>query len=210
MFIIKLLKKYGLINIILIVIYQIYFFFLKRNSFFVDFSVEKKHKKFHAVIPTPYYILTLVKKQKYLSKKFISTFIDFGSGQGLVVSYMREHLGYRNIYAYELDKILIKKFKKNYEKVKIFNKNLEKFNKNDAFFFDKISKKNAIFLYFFNPFYFQLVLKIISVFIKRKYRNIYVGLVGFNEYDLTRILRKLDCQVVFKKRRLIYIIKLKF
>ena len=86
--------------------------------FFVDFSVEKKNNKFHAVIPTPYYILALIKKQKYLSKENVSAFIDFGSGEGLVVSYMRDYLGYKSIYAYELNKFLIERFKKNYEKFK--------------------------------------------------------------------------------------------
>ena len=210
MFLFKLLKKYGIINIIIISIYQIYFFFLRGNGFFVDFSVEKKNNKFHAVIPTPYYILALIKKQKYLSKENVSAFIDFGSGEGLVVSYMRDYLGYKSIYAYELNKFLIERFKKNYEKVKIFNKNLENFSKNDPIFFDKINKKKAIFLYFFNPFYFQLVLKIIRVFLKGKYKNIYIGLVGFNKHDLNKILSKLHYRIVLKKKKLIYIIKLKF
>lgn len=148
MFIIKLLKKYGLINIILISIYQIYFFFLRGNGFFVDFSVEKKINKFHATIPTPYYILNLIKKQKYLSKENISAFIDFGSGEGLVVSYMRDYLMYKTIYAYELNKILTEKYKKNYKNIKIFNKNLEKFNKNDSIFLGKINKKNQFFYIF--------------------------------------------------------------
>ena len=87
---------------------------------------------------------------------------------------------------------------------------MEKFNKNDPIFFDKINKKKAIFLYFFNPFYFQLVLKIIRVFIKGKYKNIYIGLVGFNKYDLNKILSKLNHRIVLKKKKLIYIIKLKF
>ena len=167
MFIFKLLKKYGLLNIILISIYQIYYLFFNLRSIYVDFSIEKKNEKFHAVIPTPYYVLRLIKKQKYLSNKKISTFVDFGSGTGLVVSYVRDYLGYKNIYGYELNKILIKKFKKNYEKVKIFNKNCENFSKNDQIFFDKVDKKKAIFLYFFNPFYSLLVLKIIKVFIKK-------------------------------------------
>lgn len=88
------------------------------------------------------------KKQKYLSNKKISTFVDFDSGTGLVVSYVRDYLGYKNIYGYELIKSLIKKLKKNYEKVKIFNKKCENFSKNDQIFFDKVDKKKQ-FSYIF-------------------------------------------------------------
>ena len=101
------ISKYGLKFLILILIYEIFNLYRLRFSDYIVLNSTKKN--FEPTVPTPYYCLSLLKKN-ILKKKY--NFIDFGCGTGRVINYVKKVESINKIIGIENNSKLRKKLNK--------------------------------------------------------------------------------------------------
>ena len=159
-----LARTWGLTKLILFIPYEIYYLFkFKTHTLFsinneeLDLSIEEKISSTE-YFPTPYYILSkifsLIKNELYNS-----TFIDFGSGAGRVLTF---------VYYFKPKKIIGIEFSK--QLCKISEKNLTAFFQKKYIDWELIQKNavnyhipsNANIFFFYDPFEEIIMSKIIK------------------------------------------------
>ena len=160
----KNIKNYGILNFVLIIIYEIINLFkLKKFDLFYDESktnsykeVRQNSKKFNGpYLPTPFYILNIIRKEIKKSNFIDYTFIDFGCGACRVLNYFNDY--FKKLIGIDINA----KFKnKLISKKQLFiNLDLRKINK-----LKNIIKKGKYILYFYEPFDLNLTKKVIELF----------------------------------------------
>lgn len=160
----KNIKNYGILNFTLIIIYEIINLFkLKKFDLFYDESktssykeVRQNPKKFNGpYLPTPFYILNIIKKEIKKSNFTDYTFIDFGCGACRVLNYFNDY--FKKLIGIDINA----RFKnKLISKKQLFiNLDLRKINK-----LKNLIKKKKYILYFYEPFDLDLTKKIIELF----------------------------------------------
>ena len=183
-FIFKILSKYKLKQLFFILFSEIKYVLSSLDFPLVDFR-KGMNKDYHLSISTPFAFMNLIKKIKNENSK--SIFIDFGCGNGRVLKFLNNKNSFDYFFGYELKKKIVDKSQKNISlNINIEQKNLEEFSINDAIFdFIEQNKINEIYLYFYNPFNINIVIKIINVF--KKFNKFHFYALGFNLEDLKKI-----------------------
>ena len=184
--------KYGIKNIIAIILYELIFFFSGYKDLFYDDNLSNKYediikyksKSFNGIYsPSPYYFLLLIKKQlkiiKGLKRK---VFIDFGCGTGRVLNFF--YNDFTKLIGIDHNENFRKFF---YCKKKIFlNINLRNIKeiKNK-----KIPYNKEAYLFFYQPFDRKLITRLIKLFKKK------LIIISIN----TNIIKVKNLVVVYKK-----------
>ena len=162
----KNINNYGIFYILLILVYEIINIFkLQKFNLFYDESktssyeeVRQGSKKFNGpYLPTPFYILNIIRKEIKKSNFTDYIFIDFGCGACRVLNYFNNY--FKKLIGIDINP----KFKNNItSKKQIFiNLDLRKIKK-----LKKIIKKEKYVLYFYEPFDLNLTKKILKLFKK--------------------------------------------
>jgi len=165
-------KKYGfklLTNIFIFEILNLYRFRLADY-----FAEDPTLKKYEPYIPSPYYILSLLKEFFYSAN---SVFIDFGCGKGRVIKFINSYNNFKEIVGIENNLKLkkdLKKIKSN--KINIYFKDCN--NKKFIKYLSKKHKNKKTILYFYHPFSELMINDIINIFLKQHKNNLKVILVG--------------------------------
>ena len=122
-----------------------------------------------------------------------SIFIDFGSGDGKVIRCLSQNMTCSYFFGYEIKHNLvnISKKKNKLGNVKFIQKNLNNFASNIRIF-NFIKKENIKFIniFFYNPFSINIIIKIINCF--KKFKNLRIILLGFNESEFKELKRKIN------------------
>ena len=160
----KNIKNYGILNFVLIIIYEIINLFkLKKFDLFYDESktnsykeVRQNSKKFNGpYLPTPFYILNIIRKEIKKSNFIDYTFIDFGCGACRVLNYFNDY--FKKLIGIDINANFKNKL---ISKKQLFiNLDLRKISK-----LKNIIKKGKYILYFYEPFDLNLTKKIIELF----------------------------------------------
>jgi hypothetical protein len=186
----KNIRNYGILNFTLIIIYEIINLFkLKKFDLFYDESktnsykeVRQNSKKFNGpYLPTPFYILNIIKKEIKKSNFIDYTFIDFGCGACRVLNYFNDY--FKKLIGIDINA----RFKnKLISKKQLFiNLDLRKINK-----LKNLIKKKKYILYFYEPFDLDLTKKIIELFKDKNVVIITVNVPKINNKKLKIIYIK--------------------
>ena len=161
-------NKYGYLNLILIIIYEVINFDSKK---IYEYKLKKPLKlRSESYIPIFYYALHLLKKNIKLSDKI---FIDFGCGRGRALRYLKKDC--KRIIGVEYDK----DFKSHYSKTEVIwgdcydDKVIEKL----LFTIKREEDNPFITLFFYHPFENKRIEEIIRKF-KQNFSNIYLIFIG--------------------------------
>ena len=177
-------NKYGYLNLILIVIYEIINFDFKK---IYDYKLKKPLKSgSESYIPIFYYALNLLKRKIKLSDKI---FIDFGCGRGRALRYLKKDC--KRVIGVEYDT----EFKIHYSKTEVIwgdcydDKVIEK-----IIFSIKSEEDNPfITLFFYHPFESKRIEEIIKRF-KQNFSNIYLIFIGEINIKNLEIYYKIEFQ----------------
>jgi len=152
------ISQYGLLSFLKIIIFEIlYFRFNKQLDF--SFAAKKFSSKNIEYVPTPYYLLYLIKKNLPLPQINKYDLVDFGCGKGRVYNYFKSYIN----FFIGID--IIKEYKENFNTssrfVNVDCRNINKLQKQIKHY-----KKKKI-LFFFKPFDDNLILKILKQFMQQ-------------------------------------------
>ena len=87
----NIIRQYGLLSFLKIIIFEIlYFRFNKELDF--SFASKKFNSKNIEYVPTPYYLLYLIKKNLPQINKY--DLVDFGCGKGRVYNYFKSYINF--------------------------------------------------------------------------------------------------------------------
>ena len=165
------IKQYGFFFLIKLLIYEL--INLYKFRYYDYINLQKYEDDLEPCVPSPYFILNIFSKK--LKKEFNnSTFIDFGSGKGRVISYVKNE-NFKKIIGIEINKKLNNYLNFNQNNIIIYNKDCRDIN-----FINKLINENydeKIIMYFYHPFSIELINKIIERFINKR-ENIYIVVVG--------------------------------
>ena len=166
------INKYGVKFLFFIFLYEILNIYRFRfNDYLV---INPTNKRFEPSVPTPYYCLSLIEKN--ISKKKYD-FIDFGCGQGRVVSYIKKIQNIQKIIGIENNLRLKKKLKKYTDnKTKIYIDDCT--NNNFLNFLIKKQKGKNLILYFYHPFSDKILNTILKKFLIKSRKEIVIIIMG--------------------------------
>tara|TARA_A100001011_G_scaffold342795_1_gene376606 strand:+ start:1223 stop:1846 length:624 start_codon:yes stop_codon:yes gene_type:complete len=166
------INKYGVKFLFFIFLYEILNIYRFRfNDYLV---INSTNKRFEPSVPTPYYCLSLIEKN--ISKKKYD-FIDFGCGQGRVVSYIKKIQNIQKIIGIENNLRLKKKLKKYTDnKTKIYIDDCT--NNNFLNFLIKKQKGKNLILYFYHPFSDKILNTILKKFLIKSRKEIVIIIMG--------------------------------
>ena len=179
------IKKYGLKLIITIVIFELIYIYKLRFSDY--FATKKGKNNLEPYVPTPYYILFLIKKKiKNIIKD--SIFIEFGCGKGRVISYF-ENEEFSKIIGIEINSNLQKYLYFKSKKIKIFIDDCRNIN-----FLNEIQKltlNKTLVLYFYHPFSITDINFIIKYFLSNNNKIILVivGKLEINKKFYSKLVK---------------------
>ena len=166
------INKCGVKFLFFIFLYEILNIYRFRfNDYLV---INSTNKRFEPSVPTPYYCLSLIEKN--ISKKKYD-FIDFGCGQGRVVSYIKKIQNIQKIIGIENNLRLKKKLKKYTDnKTKIYIDDCT--NNNFLNFLIKKQKGKNLILYFYHPFSDKILNTILKKFLIKSRKEIVIIIMG--------------------------------
>ena len=185
----NIFKKYNIIILFKIILYEIKY--VVKTLDFPLIDLKQKNKKYHLSISLNFFFM---KKIGELIKKKDSIFIDFGCGNNRVIKYLYNNQIVKYVYGIEIKKKYVYNLpkKKNFYSV---NENLYYFSKyNKVFNLINTKKINQIYIFFYNPFHLDMVIKIINIF--KKYKSVKIFLVGFNDKELLKIKNRCNIRLV--------------
>jgi len=210
---IKNFKKYGPMNIFLIVLFELIYTlklldlktnFFEKNNFLYKKNKNKKNTYNAAYTPTPYYFLHLI-NNFFLSEKINLHkyyIIDFGCGYGRVFKFFE--FKFKKFIGIDINKKYINHLKTKYKSDYFINTDLRNYKK-------IIKKLNALtknkkkILYFYEPFEDALVRKIAKSCLRSGDKCIIVNIRNFNVLKSFKTLYK---KILGEKSKNILIIKL--
>ncbi len=166
------INKYGVKFLFFIFLYEIFNIYrLRFNDYIVINPVKKRYEP---SVPTPYYCLSLIKKN-FLKKKY--NFIDFGCGRGRVIDYVKNIQNIQRVVGIENNQKLKNELKKlNNYKTKIYINDCTS-NK----FLNLITKKHKnenLILYFYHPFSERILNMILKKFLAKSRKDIMIIIMG--------------------------------
>ena len=190
------IRDYGLKNIILILTYELIYFFNSkyRKTLFLDENstneyetLDKKslnlNSKFNSpYLPTPFYFLEIVKKFiiNYSLKDFY--YIDFGCGAG------RTLLFFKNDFKHVIGIDINDKYKKFIDKNCFFQMDLR--NLNNVNIVKRKTNSIKYVLFFFEPFDMDLIEDIIKKFSEKKLFLILINCNRLKNINFKKIFSK--------------------
>ena len=166
------INKYGVKFLFLIILHEILNIYRLRLSDYI--VINPINKKFEPSVPTPYYCLSLIKKN--ISKKKYD-FIDFGCGRGRVINYFGDIQNIQKIIGIENNLKLKKRLKKlNNSKTKIYINDCTS-SKFLNLIIQNHKNKNLV-LYFYHPFSERILNNILKKFLAKSKREIIIIIMG--------------------------------
>lgn len=166
------INKYGVNFLFFIFLYEILNIY--RFRFYDYLVINAAKKKFEPSVPTPYYCLSLIKKQIFKQKYH---FIDFGCGSGRVINYFQKNDNIKKIVGIENNGKLKKKLKNfNKDKTKIYFDDCTN-NKFLNLIVKKYIDENLI-LYFYHPFSEKILNNILKKFLGKTNKKIKIIIMG--------------------------------
>ena len=167
-------KKYGILNILYLVIYEI-FFIISKKSKLTDYLIKnnKYSEESEPYLPSPFLILSLTKK--YIPKNINYSFFDFGCGKGRVLRYYENNYFIDKLYGIESNPDIIENITFS-DKIKIY---IDDCN-NEILISRLVKIKTNKIIFFYYPFSHKLILEIINKFLSANNKKIIVIVVALN------------------------------
>lgn len=191
-FVKKFITQYGFFYSIKIIAFEIFFFRLNKELIF-NFASKKFDNRNIEYVPTPYYLLYLIKKNLPNVNKF--DLIDFGCGRGRVYNFFKNYI---NFYlGIDIISEFKEIFKTRYKFINLDCRNIYELKK-------KINNlKNRKILYFFKPFDDNLIFKILRNLMQQ---NDIAVVINLDNHDKIKNYKIIFSKKFKDKKKTIYII----